>query len=136
AVKAIALLPVFAIACEQGQATPAPPAPPRTADVPVDANPSTMPAKTAYLTLCAPCHGANAQGYAADHAPSLVNPTFLEAATDFSLRRSIAMGRPGTSMAAYSRALGGPLDDTAIDRLVGYLRALGPEAKTLPAAGK
>src|SRR5262249_19090813 len=86
--------------------------------------------------LCAPCHGANAQGYAADHAPSLVNPTFLEAATDYYLRRSIAMGRPGTSMAAYSRALGGPLDDSAIDRLVGYLRALGPEAKTLPAAGK
>ena len=35
------------------------------------------------------------------HAPSLVNPTFLESATDEFLRRSIIFGRPGTSMAAY-----------------------------------
>lgn len=85
-----------------------------------------------YLKLCAPCHGADAKGYAADHAPSLVNPTFLSTATDDFLQRSIAAGRPGTSMAAYGKAFGGPLDDTAVLRLVAYLRAQGPAAKPLP----
>jgi len=91
-----------------------------------------MPGKPLYLALCAPCHGADARGYAADHAPSLVSPTFLESATDEFLRRSIAGGRPGTSMAAYGSARGGPLDDAAVDRLVGYVRAQGPQAIALP----
>jgi hypothetical protein len=59
-----------------------------------------LPGKRLYVALCQPCHGADAKGYAADHAPSLVNPTFLESATDDFLHRSIAGGRPGTSMAA------------------------------------
>jgi len=95
-----------------------------------------MSPQAAYLTFCAPCHAKDARGGAADHAPSLVNPTFLEAATDDFLHRSIAMGRPGTSMAAYTRAMGGPLDEPTIDRLVAFLRAQGPAAKPLPAAGR
>src|SRR5262245_32877421 len=53
-----------------------------------------------YASLCSVCHGADATGYKADHAPSLVNATFLESASDEQLRRSIVDGRPGTSMAA------------------------------------
>ena len=94
---------------------------------------AATPAPPPYLQLCAPCHGADGKGYAADRAPSLVNPTFLESASDEFLRRSIALGRPGTSMAAYGKASGGPLDDAGVDRLVKYLRGRGPAAKSLPA---
>ena len=87
-----------------------------------------MPAPALYRTLCAHCHGADATGYAADHAPSLVNPTFLETASNYYLRRSIEEGRPGTSMAAYGKSSGGPLDPTAVDRLATWLRSHGPTA--------
>ncbi len=91
--------------------------------------------KSIYVRLCAPCHGPEGKGYAADFAPSLVNPTFLESATDEFLRRSIVFGRPGTSMGAYGKALGGPLDDADVEKLVGWIREKGPKAKALPAFG-
>jgi mono/diheme cytochrome c family protein/rhodanese-related sulfurtransferase len=118
--------------CNSGSATPAP-APqqaPRDATT-ADADLTQLAGKPLYLALCAPCHGADARGYAADHAPSLVNPTFLESASDDFLRRSIFAGRPGTSMAAYSQALGGPLDAAGIDRLVRFLRDQGPAVKPM-----
>ena len=87
-----------------------------------------------YLRMCAPCHGVDAHGYAADHAPSLVTSTFLESASDDFLKRSIVYGRPGTAMAAYGKAMGGPLTDAQITKLVAWLRAHGPAAKTLAAA--
>ncbi len=121
-------------ACESGSATPAPkvqpPAPPpRTAS----AGPDLISAKASYLRLCAPCHAADGTGYTADQAPSLVNPTFLESATDEFLRRSITFGRPGTTMAAYGKALGGPLDDAAVTGIVAWIREKGPKARDLPA---
>jgi len=92
-------------------------------------------AEISYAGLCAPCHGKDGQGYAADHAPSLVNPTFLESATDDFLRRSIVTGRPGTSMGAYGKAMGGPLDDRGIERIVSFLRAGRSSARALPTPG-
>jgi cytochrome c oxidase cbb3-type subunit III len=97
----------------------------------VDADIRGLAGKPLYLALCAPCHAADGTGYAADNAPSLVNPTFLESATDEFLRRSIILGRPGTSMAGYGRVLGGPLDDAGVDRLVAFLREQGPAARPL-----
>jgi cytochrome c oxidase cbb3-type subunit 3/ubiquinol-cytochrome c reductase cytochrome c subunit len=93
-------------------------------------------AKATYLRLCAPCHAADGKGYAADFAPSLVNPTFLESASDDFVRRSIVFGRPGTSMGAYGKALGGPLDDAEVEKLVAWIRAQGPKAKTLTAVAQ
>jgi len=84
-----------------------------------------------YSSLCAVCHGADGTGYKADNAPSLVNRTFLESATDDQLRRSIMDGRPGTAMAAYGAARGGPLDDKAVDRIVTWIRGHGPAPKTI-----
>src|SRR5690606_35132692 len=52
------------------------------------------------------------------------------------LTRSILTGRPGTSMAAYGSQLGGPLDDAAIARLAGYIRAQGVAAKPLAPVAK
>ena len=79
-----------------------------------------------YAILCAPCHRADGSGGAADHAPSLINRTFLESASDAFLRTAVANGRSGTSMGAYGKAQGGPLDDAALARLVAFLRSRGP----------
>lgn len=88
-----------------------------------------------YGKLCAICHAADATGYKADNAPSLVNRTFLESATDDQLKRSIGDGRPGTSMAAYSTLRGGPLPPEAIARIATWLRGHGPAAIPLPKRG-
>jgi mono/diheme cytochrome c family protein/rhodanese-related sulfurtransferase len=95
-------------------------------------DPDSLPAPAMYAELCSQCHGPDAKGYAADHAPSLVNPTFLESVTDDFLHRSIGQGRPGTAMAAYDRSVGGPLGSEAIDRVLFWLRSKGPAEKDLP----
>jgi rhodanese-related sulfurtransferase/mono/diheme cytochrome c family protein len=65
-----------------------------------------------------------------------VNATFLESATDQFLFASIANGRTGgTSMAAYGKGSGGPLDDKQINALVAWIRAQGTPSKALPPAG-
>ncbi|MEW6270056.1 MAG: c-type cytochrome [Thermodesulfobacteriota bacterium] len=84
-----------------------------------------------YEKYCALCHGAQAQGYAADNAPSLVSPEFLSAADDRFLVASIALGRPGTAMAAYGVELGGPLHEAEMAQLVAFLRSRGPAATAL-----
>ncbi|MGE0868034.1 MAG: c-type cytochrome [Kofleriaceae bacterium] len=127
----------FVVACNSGSATPTPSPSPMPSQPPATPVPSATPmvdvaaGEKLYQQLCAACHGKDAKGYAADHAPSLINPTFLESATDEFLRRSIIMGRPGTSMAGYGKPRGGPLSDEAVDGIVGYLRSLGPAAKPL-----
>jgi rhodanese-related sulfurtransferase/cytochrome c553 len=118
------------IGCESAPATPAPKQQPGPAR---PAAPDLTAAGASYAKLCAPCHADDGSGYRADHAPSLVSPTFLESASDEFLRRSIIFGRPGTSMGAYGKALGGPLDDTGVTGLVAWLRAKGPQARELPA---
>ncbi|HUS32445.1 MAG TPA: c-type cytochrome [Kofleriaceae bacterium] len=130
----IALLGLFLFsACSKGTATVGQQPAKRDAQVVVaDADPSKLEGKALYTTLCAHCHGPNLEGYKSDNAPSLKNPTFLESATDDFLTRSINAGRPGTSMAGYGHAIGGPLDDAAVARLVGYIRSQGPQAKPLP----
>ncbi len=92
----------------------------------------SLPPARAYATYCSPCHGPDAKGYTADRAPSLVNPTFLESASDTFLVSSIEHGRPGTSMAAYAQAAGGPLPAATIRGLVAWLRAQGPPPAALP----
>ncbi len=126
-------------ACNDGAATPSRkpvPATPTPAPGPV-ATPVVdhTSAQAAYQKLCAACHAADGRGYAADFAPSLINPTFLESATDEYLRRSIVWGRPGTSMGAYGKSLGGPLEDAEVDKVVAWIRSKGPQAKPLAAAG-
>ena len=81
-----------------------------------------------YATFCAQCHGADAKGYTSDHAPSLINPTFLESANDAYLGHSIEQGRPGTAMAAYAKQVGGPLDPAAVAKIVAWLRGQGKPA--------
>lgn len=133
--RAVAIVAI-ACGCNAGSATPDPKQQPHQAarDASVDADVARLAGKALYGVLCAPCHGADGRGYAADRAPSLVSPTFLESASDDFLRQSIVTGRPGTSMAAYARSHGGPLDDAGVDRLVKFLREQGPAARPLVAS--
>jgi mono/diheme cytochrome c family protein/rhodanese-related sulfurtransferase len=85
-----------------------------------------------YEQYCKLCHGADATGYAADNAPSLVSQTFLESASNEFIAHGIRMGRPNTPMAAYGKNRGGPLDDAQIGAIVAWLRSRGPSAKLLP----
>lgn len=101
--------------------------PPRDAGVP-DSGLGVVRGRAIYLRYCALCHGQSAEGYAADHANALGNPSFLSIASDEFLRESIAHGRPGTPMSAWGREAHGPLDDDMIGALVVYLRSLA----TLP----
>jgi mono/diheme cytochrome c family protein/rhodanese-related sulfurtransferase len=121
-----ALWLIVLVACDVGAPASPKAAPVATRPAPADANPAGLDTAQLYGTFCAACHGVDAKGYKADHAPSLVNPTFLESATDQYLRASIERGRPGTSMAAYAKSLGGPLSPAQVEQLVGWLRAQGP----------
>ena len=131
--KRVVWLPLLLLACESGAATPQnqKPQKPGSAAVTADADPGTLDGAQLYTTFCTQCHGADAKGYKADHAPSLVNPTFLESASDTYLRTSIERGRPGTSMAAYAKVVGGPLDSQAVERLTAWLRAQGSAPRAL-----
>lgn len=77
-----------------------------------------------YDRYCALCHGAAGEGYAADHASQLRNPSFLQTASTEFLRVAIEQGRPGTPMAAFGRAHGGPLTSSDTAQLIAYLRSL------------
>ena len=120
------------VACNKpSDAEPSKPAPAGSGSGSPVASAPALPAT--YVQLCVQCHGKDLKGYVADHAPSLINPTFLESATDSFLFNSIALGRPGTAMAAYGKQKSGPLDDAAITALVAFLRAQGPAPKQLAA---
>lgn len=142
------ILVALAAACSgksEGGGDPGPAPGPGTGSASPGPAPTTPPADprvargaALHQKYCALCHAKDGTGYAADHAPSLVNPTMLKSADDAFLRRSISLGRPNTPMAGYSKDLGGPLSDAEIDDLVAWMRATGgvaqPEA--LPPAGK
>jgi mono/diheme cytochrome c family protein/rhodanese-related sulfurtransferase len=106
------------------------PAPPASLQNLVTSSPTDLRVAAgarSYARYCALCHGNDAKGYAADHAPSLVTTTFLESASDDFLTRSIRGGRPGTAMAGYGRDRGGPMSEEEISALIAFLRAQGPK---------
>lgn len=75
-----------------------------------------------YTRICAVCHGASGEGYKADAAPALDHPAFLGSAGDAFLREAIANGRKGSTMSAWSRRHGGPLDDAGIAAVIAFMR--------------
>lgn len=77
-----------------------------------------------YEQMCAVCHGKTGEGYAADRAPAIGYPDFLAAVTDEFLRTAIRNGRAGTTMSAWGRERGGPLDREQVDALIAYVRSL------------
>lgn len=79
--------------------------------------------------MCAVCHGKGGEGYAADRAPSLDNPDFLATASPDFLRKAIENGRTGSTMSAWSRSRGGPLNSSEVDSLVTAIRSWRPREK-------
>jgi len=120
----------FAAGIAQAE-TPAAQPPPAT-DTSTAARTGAEAGRALYARYCQLCHAKNGTGYAADHAPSLVSPTFLASADDAFIARGIRLGRPNTAMAAYGKSRGGPLDDAQISAIVSFLRAQGPAAVALP----
>lgn len=76
-----------------------------------------------YKGICAVCHGRKGEGYAADRAPRLIGSGLLASASDDFMRRVIDDGRKGTTMTAWSRSKGGPLQRKEVDQIIGYLRS-------------
>ncbi len=72
-----------------------------------------------YQSTCARCHGTEKQRSSAVH---LLNPVFLQTATDQFLRYAASEGRPPTSMVAWKTTLA----PKQIDDVVAYLRSKTP----------
>ncbi len=75
---------------------------------------------TLYAQNCAACHGPSGKGGA---AIPLSDPVFLAIADDVVIRRTAAIGVPGTPMAAFAQSAGGMLTDQQIDAIVGGIRS-------------
>lgn len=137
---ALALLIAAAACSSKSNGAPTPPPPPPSADAavaPPPADPRVVRGQETFQKYCALCHGPEAKGYVADHAPSLVTATFLETADDTFIARSIELGRPNTPMAGYGKELGGPLADSDILDIIAWLRYQRPTYKgPPPATGK
>ncbi len=73
------------------------------------------------FAICASCHGPVGEGRVGI-GPSLVSSSFLAAASDDFLTRTITKGRTGTTMIAW----GGVLSEEQIASVVVYLRSLDP----------
>ncbi|MBX3725135.1 MAG: c-type cytochrome [Xanthomonadales bacterium] len=74
-----------------------------------------------YQRYCALCHGDDRQGYAADNAPSLRSHALIASGGPGYLYAATHYGRPGTAMAAYGQAFGGPMDPATIFKLARWL---------------
>ena len=77
---------------------------------------------TLFATNSAPCHGQGGQGGGV--GPKLVGNQFVQAGPDQAIYDTIANGRPGTAMPAWSKAKGGALSDQQINDLIAYLKSL------------
>lgn len=62
-----------------------------------------------YQKYCALCHGANREGHANDHAPSLRSKSLMESGVPHAILRPMSYGREGTAMGGYLDEVGGPL---------------------------
>ena len=78
---------------------------------------------------CAACHGPTGRD---GTAPALNSQQFLTAASDAQIESLIAVGVPGSQMAAYSLDHGGPLTAEQIESLATYLRSLQEDAPDDP----
>ena len=76
-----------------------------------------------YTQYCAACHGADAGGGV---GPALKNSKYIQTAGDDKVFETIANGRPGTAMPAWSQAKGGKLTDAQINDTIAYLHTLQP----------
>ncbi len=82
-----------------------------------------------YELQCASCHGS---GDRLSFGPVLNSKEFLGSVRDEQVESLIAVGVPGSQMAAYSLDYGGPLTSEQIRAIAVYLRSLEEEAPQVP----
>lgn len=75
-----------------------------------------------YQKYCALCHGADREGGAADHAPSLTSKSLMSTIPLNFLASSIGFGRPNTAMAPYLADSGGPMSMREIFTMASWLK--------------
>lgn len=86
--------------------------------------------KTLYAQNCAVCHGDRAQG----RVGATLAKDFPGIRVDSLLKDIISNGVQGSVMPAWGKAKGGPLSDTEVEDIAGFIRSLGNIAPTVPAA--
>uniref|UniRef100_Q01PC8 Cytochrome c, class I n=1 Tax=Solibacter usitatus (strain Ellin6076) TaxID=234267 RepID=Q01PC8_SOLUE len=79
-----------------------------------------MDFQTLYARNCSACHGRNGKGGA---AIPLSDPVFLAIIGNPVIRRTAAIGVPGTPMPAFAQSAGGMLTDEQIDAIVAGIRS-------------
>lgn len=82
-----------------------------------------------YADNCSQCHGIKAGG---GMGPALKSKQFLQSVTDDQVSQLIAVGIPGSPMAAYSIDFGGSLTEEQINAIAVYLRSLETQAPDFP----
>jgi cytochrome c oxidase cbb3-type subunit 3 len=82
-----------------------------------------------YADNCSQCHGIEARG---GLGPALNSKQFFQSVTDDQVRQLIAVGIPGSPMAAYSIDFGGSLTLEQIEATAFYLRSLEKESPNFP----
>jgi mono/diheme cytochrome c family protein len=87
----------------------------------IDANAANAAKGQALFAACGACHGAQGEGRQG-MGPRLNSETFLAAASDDFLVRTISQGRAGTTMIGWGASY--PAED--IQSIVAYLRSLNP----------
>ena len=85
--------------------------------------------ETIYSINCSSCHGINGEGGV---GPALNSQEFLTSAVDEQSEALIAVGVPGSQMAAYSLDFGGPLTSEQIEAIVTFLRSWEETAPNVP----
>ena len=93
------------------------------AEAPKPDDPRLAQGRELYTRICAVCHGAQGEGYKADAAPALNHPAYLGSVSDALLREAIANGRKGSTMSAWSKDHGGPLDPAGVDAVIAFMRS-------------
>jgi cytochrome c oxidase cbb3-type subunit 3 len=86
---------------------------------------------TLYAQNCAGCHGAEGRGGA---AIALGDPVYLAIVDDAAIRKVVATGVRGTSMAAFAQSAGGMLTDKQIDVIASGIRTSWSRRGILEAA--
>ena len=86
---------------------------------------------TLYAQNCAGCHGAEGRGGA---AIALGDPVYLAIVDDAAIRKIVATGVRGTSMAAFAQSAGGMLTDKQIDVIASGIRTSWSRRGILEAA--
>ena len=89
----------------------------------VESSPRAIELGKATFATCMGCHGTDAAGRIGI-GPRIASKSYLAAASDDFLVRTIKQGRAGTTMVPW----GGVLGDEQVEALVAYLRSLSPVA--------